>query len=74
MVRVSVAEARERLSELIEAARQGEIILISEAGLDVASLGPVPLKQKRQFGSARGLVTMADDFDAPLDDFEAYGP
>ena len=28
---------------------------------------PVP-----QFGSAKGKIKMADDFDAPLDDFKEY--
>jgi hypothetical protein len=27
-----------------------------------------------RFGSARGLVRMSDDFDAPLEDFEEYAP
>lgn len=27
---------------------------------------------RRTFGSARGLIQMADDFDAPLDDFAEY--
>ncbi len=26
------------------------------------------------FGSAKGLIVMADDFDAPLSDFNAYMP
>ncbi|RYE90025.1 MAG: DUF2281 domain-containing protein [Cytophagaceae bacterium] len=30
-----------------------------------------PLKQ-RQFGAGKGLISMADDFDAPLDDFKEY--
>ena len=29
-------------------------------------------KRKRQFGSARGLIAMADDFDEPLADFQEY--
>ncbi len=29
-------------------------------------------KHKRQFGSAKGLIAMADDFDEPLDDFQEY--
>ncbi len=34
-----------------------------------------PSERKPRFGSARGLVTfMADDFDAPLDDFNEYMP
>jgi hypothetical protein len=31
--------------------------------------------EKPRFGSAKGIVTfMADDFDAPLDDFNEYMP
>lgn len=30
-----------------------------------------PLK-KRQFGCAKGMFTMSDDFDEPLDDFKDY--
>ncbi len=33
-----------------------------------------PPKRRPQFGSARGLVVMADDFDAPLADFNEYMP
>jgi antitoxin (DNA-binding transcriptional repressor) of toxin-antitoxin stability system len=28
--------------------------------------------RKPEFGSARGLITLADDFDAPLPDFAEY--
>lgn len=34
-----------------------------------------PSERKPRFGSAKGMVTfMASDFDAPLDDFNAYMP
>ena len=29
-------------------------------------------KARRKAGSAKGLITMASDFDAPLEDFRAY--
>ncbi|MBV9867915.1 MAG: DUF2281 domain-containing protein [Abitibacteriaceae bacterium] len=29
-------------------------------------------RRKRQFGSAKGLIAMAPDFDAPLEDFKDY--
>ncbi len=29
-------------------------------------------KRKSNFGSAKGLIIMEDDFDAPLDDFKEY--
>ena len=38
----------------------------------VATDSPTP--QKRVAGLAKGLVTMSDDFDEPLDDFNEYMP
>jgi len=36
-------------------------------------VGPAPVLPERTFGTLGGLVTyMADDFDAPLDDFNEY--
>jgi hypothetical protein len=29
-------------------------------------------RKQRVFGSSKGLIKMADDFDAPLDDFKDY--
>jgi hypothetical protein len=31
-----------------------------------------PTRQRRQAGSAKGLIVMREDFDAPLDDFSEY--
>jgi antitoxin (DNA-binding transcriptional repressor) of toxin-antitoxin stability system len=39
----------------------------------VVKLVPVAeTRQQPRFGSAKGLLTMADDFDRPLDDFDEY--
>jgi len=41
----------------------------------VVQLVPLePAKRHPQFGSATGLVVMAEDFDAPLEDFSEYMP
>jgi Protein of unknown function (DUF2281) len=32
----------------------------------------VKLNQPRQFGSAKGMIRIAKDFDEPLEDFEEY--
>ena len=55
---------------LIAVARSGEIVL-TRGGQEVAKIVPLtPSPQKkRQFGSARGFVTVPDDFEAPIDDF-----
>jgi antitoxin (DNA-binding transcriptional repressor) of toxin-antitoxin stability system len=36
----------------------------------VARLVPIQDKPHRQFGSAKGLITIAEDFDAPLEGFK----
>lgn len=33
---------------------------------------PVFPSKRRQFGSAKGLIVMSDDFDEPLTDFNDY--
>ena len=49
-------------------------MIIANAGKPVVKLVPVeqPEKKIRQFGGWEGQVWMADDFDAPLDDFKDY--
>ena len=63
---------RQNLDELLnEVARNGEIVL-TRGGQDVAKIVPLPApaQKKRQFGSAKGLVTVPEDFDAPIEDFD----
>jgi prevent-host-death family protein len=72
MSQVELEEAKEQLTELIEKAAKGEEIVITRDRLPVARLVAVSGKRDRQFGSAKGLIEMADDFDAPVDDFSDY--
>jgi hypothetical protein len=47
-------------------------LLVKNADLSV-KLVPYPVKRrKRQFGSAKGLISMSPDFDEPLEDFKEY--
>jgi prevent-host-death family protein len=69
---VHVNEAQTRLSELIREAAQGEDIVIAREDGTAVRLVPVEPQARPRFGSARGLFTMADDFDAPLEDFAPY--
>ncbi len=72
---VRLDEAKVRLLDLIEAATRGEEVLILKDGRPVVRLVPVvPAKRQPRFGSAKGLVVMAEDFDAPLEDFSEYMP
>lgn len=73
MERYSVQEAQEHLPQLITDAQQGKTIFILDEDEKAVQLVPVPVIPKpRQAGSARGLVKMAPDFDAPLTDFGEY--
>ncbi len=70
-VSIESLTTRQNLDELLnEVARSGEIVL-TRGGQDVAKIVPLaaPVQKKRQFGSAKGLVTVPDDFNAPIDDF-----
>jgi antitoxin (DNA-binding transcriptional repressor) of toxin-antitoxin stability system len=72
---VMLDEAKTRLRDLIEAAIRGEDVFIVKNEQDAVQLVPVkPPRRHPQFGSARGLVSMADDFDAPLEEFGEYMP
>ncbi len=73
MLRVTLEEAKPRLSDLINAALEGKTVFIMKDLEETVQLVPASLPQKRYYGSAKGQIVMADDFDAPLPDFEAYG-
>ena len=73
MREVPIAEAKEQLLELIEAVLGGERIMISTEDQRAVWLTPARFGGGTpKFGSAKGLITMRDDFDAPLEEFEEY--
>jgi prevent-host-death family protein len=70
---IDVEQAKTSLDDLLDAAIRGQEIVLTRHAQPVAKL--VPLVQRRprpQFGTAKGLVHIADDFDAPLADFDEY--
>ena len=72
---IDITEASRRLFDLIEAAEHGEEVIITRNQQPLVQLIPLSQAANRpQFGSAHGLITIADDFDAPLDDFREYMP
>lgn len=75
MQQITLAQASQQLSELIKAAINGEEIIITKDEQPVVRLTPVNLGGKRfpaKAGSAKGLLTVSDDFDEPLEDFKDY--
>ena len=72
---VNVYEAKTHLSRLLKRVAAGEEIVIARAGEPIARLVPVAGAAVREPGTARGLVVVHADFDAPLpnDIAEAFG-
>jgi len=69
---LNVTEAQPRLDELIGEASGGEEVVIARDDGAAVRLVPVEARGVPRFGSARGMFTMSDDFDASLDDFAPY--
>ena len=70
---VNIHEAKTHLSRLLQRVAEGEEVTIARAGVPVARLVPVEVKKNvRPLGIARGQIWVADDFDAPLEEFEEY--
>jgi antitoxin (DNA-binding transcriptional repressor) of toxin-antitoxin stability system len=73
-----------KIPELLNTTAQGEIVLITRAGEPVAIVSPVSInqsaleiapqkpKRQRRLGTAKGLITIHEDFDEPLEDFKGY--
>lgn len=73
MHQVNIEEAKTHLPDLIDAAVNGEEVIIAKDEQHLVKLVPVARANSRpQFGSAKGLITMSDDFDEPLEDFAEY--
>ena len=68
-IEVNVHEAKTQLSRLLERVTNGEEFILVKAGKPVARLTSYAPPDRRQPGSAAGLVTVGPDFDAPLPEF-----
>ena len=76
MHQVTIHEAKTNLSRLIQAALAGEEVVIAKGKHPLVKLVVVSeARQQRRIGGAEGVVLfMADDFNAPLEDFGEYMP
>ena len=75
MMKVDLEEAMDRFAELVAEAAEGEEVVITlRDGKSVKIVLVEHGSVRPRFGSARGLVEASEDFDEPLEGFEAYGP
>ncbi len=79
MMQVTRSEAKEHFDDLIEAAMRSETVLIKDTDeqgkqtVQMVALPAKPARRPRKVGNAKGsILYMADDFDAPLEDFREY--
>ena len=70
MPTVGLAEAKSKLSELVDQVERGEEVVISRGGKAVARIVPIETQRKTDrsafLGSLAGRIHVAEDFDDPL--------
>jgi len=72
-VHENIHSAKTHLSRLVQRALQGDEVIVCKAGKPLVRLVPVAQGVRPPPGAARGIVeSMADDFDAPLEDFSEH--
>ena len=74
MKQVTIHQAKTHLSRLIKEALEGEEIVIAKGNQPMVKLVVVPeMRKQRQIGTDPNFILyMAEDFDAPLEDFADY--
>jgi antitoxin (DNA-binding transcriptional repressor) of toxin-antitoxin stability system len=88
MFPIDLNKAKTQWARLIQSALSGEEVIITENDKPILRLVRVAkekgelstprgrdeptVEPHRQSGSARGLISMSDDFDEPLEDFTEY--
>lgn len=72
MYEIELEKAKGQLERVIQTALDGEEVVITQNHEAVLKLVPVTQRSngRRKAGSAKGLVSMAEDFDEPLEDFK----
>ena len=63
---VTIEAAQVLLPELIDDAVAGIDVVIAENGEPIVRLVPIPRKREIRFGSMRGEIRIAEDFDDAL--------
>ena len=65
---VSIAEAKNRLPELVRAVESGEEVVITRHGKPVAQITPAPATRRPvQWGAMRGRIKLLPGWDDPID-------
>ncbi|MFN0277932.1 MAG: type II toxin-antitoxin system Phd/YefM family antitoxin [Pyrinomonadaceae bacterium] len=71
-MKVSVYDAKSKLSQMINWALEGEEVIITRNGEETVSLTPVPKKKRNWIGMYEGQIKIHEDFDSLDDETMAY--
>jgi prevent-host-death family protein len=72
-IRIGAFAAKTHFSELLEKARAGATIIVTKRGKPIAQIGPSEEESSSPvFGSERGRIRFAADFEAPVADMADY--
>jgi antitoxin (DNA-binding transcriptional repressor) of toxin-antitoxin stability system len=73
MYQIELDKAKADMATLIQTALNGEEVIITQNDEPVLKLVRIATsKPRRQSGSAKGLISLSEDFDEPLEDFREY--
>lgn len=73
MYQIELDKAKQQLDILIQTALDGQEVIITRNDEPILKL--VPLSKStphRKAGTAKGMISMTEDFEAPLEDFHEY--
>ena len=71
-MKVSVYEAKSKLSQMINKALEGEEVVITRNGEETVKLTPVRKTKRDWIGMFDGQIEIHDNFDDPLEEFEYF--
>jgi antitoxin (DNA-binding transcriptional repressor) of toxin-antitoxin stability system len=70
---VDVEEAQAILLQLIDEVSNGTEVIFTRNGRPFVKMTRIEKKgESLRYGSAKGLITMREDFDDPIEDFRDY--
>ena len=73
MHRIELEKAKSQMEALLQAALDGEEVIITRDAKPVVKLVPISKSNgRRTAGTAKGMISMTEDFDEPLEDFREY--
>ena len=73
MYQIELDKAKSQLDALLQTALDGEEVVITCNDEPVLKLVPVAKSNgRRKAGTAKGMISMTEDFDEPLEDFREY--